>query len=168
MIFALLVLTVDDLAFAQETDDVDKPMIASTDKGLLDVELSLSPVPVEPDRETKLQIRFLQKDKSEVQQHIDYRIFIEKDGSEVFRIPNTHTNPGEVTMPYTFTSTGNFLIGVEIVGIHFQPIPTETATFSVVVVPEFPVGAAIAMAGAIATVLLFTHRRLIPMHSNVK
>jgi predicted secreted protein with PEFG-CTERM motif len=140
----------------------DEPMIAATDKGSLDVELSLSPLPLEPDQETKMHIRFLQKGKNEVQQHIDYQVFVEKDGKEVFRIPSTHTNPGEVTIPYTFTSTGSFMIGVEVKGLHFVPIPTETAFFSVTVVPEFPTGSVIVMASAITAVLLLARARLIP------
>jgi len=140
----------------------DESMIAPTDKGSVDIELSLSPLPLEPEQETKIHIRFLQKDKDEVQQHIDYQVFVEKDGNEVFRIPPSHTNLGEVTIPYTFTSTGNFVIGVEVRGIHFQPIPNETATFSVTVVPEFPVGSVVAMAGAIAAALLLTRSKLIP------
>lgn len=139
----------------------EKPMVTATDKGSIDVELSLSPLPLEPDQETKMHIRFLQKGTTVVQQHIDYQVFVEKDGKEVFRIPLTHTNPGAVTIPYAFTSPGSFTASVEVEGILFQPIPKETATFSVSVVPEFPASAVVVMVGAIAVALLFT-RRLIP------
>lgn len=139
----------------------EKPMVVATDKGSIDVELSLSLLPLEPEQETKMHIRFLQKGTTTVQQHIDYKVFVEKDGKEVFRIPLTHTNPGAVTIPYTFTSTGSFMVGVDVEGILFQPIPKETAMFSVSVVPEFPASAVVVMVGAIAVTLLFT-RRLIP------
>lgn len=155
-----LMLGMNDAVFAQNEDN-DMPMVASTDVGSVDVELSWSPTPLEPDQETRLHIRFLQPDTDVVQIHIDYKIFIESNGREVFRIPLTHTNPGIVTIPYTFTNVGDFIIGVEVEGILFQPIPMETAMFSVVVVPEFPI-ALIVMAGAVAGVLLFTRTRLIP------
>ncbi|MEM2759398.1 MAG: hypothetical protein QXW73_01225, partial [Nitrososphaerales archaeon] len=125
------------------------------------VELSLSPFPVEPQQETKMHIRFLQKGKDTVQQHIDYKIFVEKDGIEVFRIPLTHTNPGEVTIPYSFTSTGNFMIGVDVEGILFQPIPKETAVFSVTVVPEFPVSVMFVTAAILALMLLIIRFKLV-------
>ncbi len=134
--------------------DSNKPMVARTDKGSLDVELSLSPMPVEPDKETKLHIRFLQKGTEVVQPHIDYQVFASKDGNEVFRIPFTHTSEGVVTIPYAFNSTGSFVVGVEVYGILFQPIPKETATFPIVVVPEFPVGI-ILIAGLITGVSIF-------------
>ncbi|NMJ86706.1 MAG: hypothetical protein EX285_02510 [Thaumarchaeota archaeon] len=143
------------MVFAQETvEDENKPMIAPTDKGSIDVELSWSPIPLEPEQTTQLHIRFLQKDKVTLQQHIDYKIFVENDGIEVFRIPLTHTNPGEVTIPYAFTSTGSFLIGVDVEGILFQPISKETATFSVVVVPEFPISVMFIMTIVIAATII--------------
>lgn len=155
-------------AFAQSDaqNTSEKPMVVSTDKGSIDVELSLSPLPLEPEQETKMHIRFLQKGTTVVQQHIDYQVFVEKDGKEVFRIPLTHTNPGTVTIPHTFTSPGSFTAGVEVEGILFQPIPKETATFSVSVIPEFPASAVAVMVGGIAVTLLFT-RRLIPSHLKI-
>ena len=160
-ILLLPLLNVGVFAQSDAQNTAEKPMVVSTDKGSIDVELSLSPLPLEPEQETKMHIRFLQKGTTVVQQHIDYQVFVEKDGKEVFRIPLTHTNPGTVTIPYMFTSPGSFTAGVEVEGILFQPIPKETATFSVSVIPEFSASAVVAMVGAIAVALLFT-RRLIP------
>ncbi len=155
IILTVIILTGVNVVFAQETvEDENKPMIAPTDKGSIDVELSWSPIPLEPEQTTQLHIRFLQKDKVTLQQHIDYKIFVENDGIEVFRIPLTHTNPGEVTIPYAFTSTGSFLIGVDVEGILFQPISKETATFSVVVVPEFPISVMFIMTIVIAATII--------------
>jgi hypothetical protein len=152
---SVLIMSPGLQVLAEESGDISGPMIAATDKGSLDVELTVSPIPLEPEQETKLHIRFLRQGKDVVQEHIDYNIFVEKDGVEAFRIPLTHTNPGIVTIPYTFTSTGNFMIGVDVHGILFQPIPKETAKFSVTVVPEFPVGLALVMGfvTAVAVVL---------------
>ncbi len=160
LVVTMIILTAGGYASAQEgTGGMDQPMITSTDKGSLDVELSWSPVPLEPEQETKLHIRFLQKDKGVLQQHIDYKIFIEKDGREVFTTPLTHTNPGEVTIPYTFTSKGDFRTSVDVEGILFQPIPKETATFSVVVVPEFPLNVMIILSAVIAFSVLLPRMR---------
>ncbi len=169
LIGTMVILTGTELASAQEaTLGLEGPIVTSTDKDSIDVELSWSPTPLEPDQETKMHIRFLQKDKGILQQHVDYKIFIEKDGSEVYRIPITHTNPGEVTIPYTFTTTGDFLIGIDVEGILFQPIPKETATFSILVVPEFPVSAIIVMSVVIAFVVLLARAQPImkPIYKN--
>ena len=106
-------------------------LVVPTDKATLDVELSLTPSPLEQGQETNLRMRFLQKDKDLTQEHIDYRLFVESSGSEIYETPVIHSNPGLVIATYTFPYDGDFMIRVDIEGILFQPIPIETARFSV-------------------------------------
>ena len=132
---ALLVLSISS-AYAQESSE---PIKMEADS--VDVELKIEPFPIEPEQQTKLDIRFVEKGSDKTQIHVDYVVSIkDKDGNEVFRTPLTHTNEGEITVPYVFLSEGSHTIIVEIQGILFQPIPTETVEFSINVVPEFPLG----------------------------
>lgn len=147
------------LSFAYSYAQEEGPMRSPTDNESIDVEISLSPMPLEPDQETRMHIRFLQKDRDVVQPHIDYQVYVKNNGEEVFRIPLTHTNPGIVTIPYTFTSTGSHTIGVEVEGILFQPIPEEVVEFSVNVVPEFPLSVMV-VAAAVIAVSIFATRRM--------
>ena len=134
IIAVVITMNVSDFSdFSDEESTTQIRIKAPTDKGSLDVELALSPFPLQLERETDLRIRFLQKDKDLMQQHIDYKMFIEKDG-RIFETPLIHSNPGIAIATYTFPSRGNFLIGIDVEGILFQPIPPETAKFAVLVV----------------------------------
>jgi hypothetical protein len=106
-------------------------------------------------------VSFLKPSADTIQQHIDYDFAIMKDGQKVFSAvpagqPLLHTAEGVVTIPYTFQGNGDYSIQVSIAGINFVPISTETATFPIKVVPEFPIGViGAAMAALIgATVVL--------------
>lgn len=131
----LLVLSIS-YAYAQKSSEPIK-MEANS----VDVELTIEPSPIEPEQQTKLHIRFVEKDSDKTQVHVDYVVAImDANGNEMFRTPLSHTNEGEITIPFVFPSKGSHTIRVEIQGILFQPIPTETVEFNVNVVPEFPLG----------------------------
>lgn len=95
-----------------------------------------------------LTVSFLQPGSQTVQEHIDYNVkIVDSSGNQVFSAagqlnqPTLHTAEGVVTIPYTFQENGNYNITVEMTGILFIPMATETAEFSVNVTPEFPAGA---------------------------
>jgi hypothetical protein len=113
------------------------------------------------DRQVQFRISFLHPGTDQVHEHIDYDLIItDSDGDMVYSAagqlnqPTLHTEPGSVTIPYRFAENGSYTINVEMTGILFIPIATETAEFSVNIVPEFPAGAisvaAAVTAGAIA------------------
>lgn len=136
IILALLVSFGINNSYAQESSEPIKMEAKS-----VDVELKIEPFPIEPEQQTKLDIRFVEKGSDKTQVHVDYIVAIkDAEGNEVFRTPLTHTNEGEITVPFVFLSQGSHTIIVEVQGILFQPIPTETVEFSVNVVPEFPLG----------------------------
>lgn len=105
-----------------------------TDKGTLLVSISTEPTkPILGDL-TKLKIDFINPKTNEIQQHIDYRVTVTKDGTPVFGpIPLTHTSEGAVTIPVEFKENGEHKISVDIEGILFQPIPPEIVTFTEVI-----------------------------------
>ena len=105
-----------------------------TDKGTLLVSISTEPAkPVLGDL-TKLKIDFINPKTNHIQEHIDYKVTVTKDGAPVFGpIPLTHTSEGAVTIPVEFKENGEHKIIVDIEGILFQPIPSETVIFTEVI-----------------------------------
>jgi len=109
--------------------------IVSTSDGTLDVGINTYPTPKIPntDEPTKLKISFLKPDTERIQLHIDYRVSVTKDGDYVFGPMERllHTSPGSITIPVKFSENGSHMIHIEVEGVLFQPIPLETATFTI-------------------------------------
>lgn len=105
-----------------------------TDKGTLLVDIATVPETPKIGEETKLKIDFVNPNTNTIQEHIDYRVLVTKDGAAVFGpIPLTHTSEGAVTIPVEFRENGEHKITVDVEGILFQPIPKETVTFTMMI-----------------------------------
>ena len=117
-------------AFAAEPllpEDYDQ--ILPSEQGTLNIGLSVVP---ESDFISKLHIAWIKPNFNKIQEHIDYRVTIMKDGENIFGpIPLTHTSPGKVKIPVEFTSSGEHQVIIEMEGILFQPIPAETTVFTI-------------------------------------
>jgi hypothetical protein len=114
-------------AFAQTNSQT-----LSTEKGTLDVKLSYDDIM--PGQQAKLNVDFINPQTKKIQEHIDYRITVSKDGEAIFGpIPLTHTSIGSVKIPVEFVDKGVYLVEFEIEGILFQPIPVEKVSFEVAV-----------------------------------
>ena len=111
-------------AFAAEYDQ-----IVSTSDETLDVGIYT----IETEKTTLLKIEFLKPGTEKIQQHIDYRVSITKDGDYVFGPMSRllHTSPGSITIPVEFSENGAHIVHIEMEGILFQPIPLETATLTI-------------------------------------
>ena len=107
-----------------------------TDKGAIDVNVSYDDI--EPNIQTKINIDFLNPVTQKTQEHIDYTVTVTKDGQQVFGpIPLTHTSIGTVKIPIEFNQgEGVYKMNFEIEGILFQPLPTETVSFDIIVGEE--------------------------------
>ncbi|MBS3923465.1 MAG: copper-binding protein [Nitrosarchaeum sp.] len=115
-------------AFAQTNSQT-----LQTDKGTLDVKLSYDDISTGD--QTRLLIEFINPVTKKIQEHIDYRLAVSKDGEPVFGpIPLTHTSEGVVKgLKVEFPEEGIYLVEFEIEGILFQPIPAEKVSFDVTV-----------------------------------
>jgi len=126
-----------DLNYYHDDDDLDEnseySQIVSTSDGTLDVGIYTIPKTPNTEEPTKLMISFLKPDTERIQQHIDYRVSVTKDGDYVFGPMSRllHTSPGSITIPVKFSENGSHLVHIEVEGILFQPIPLETATFTI-------------------------------------
>ncbi len=114
--------------FAQESQQLP------TDKGTLLVNIATDPAKPTIHELTKLKIDFINPQTNSIQEHIDYKVSVTKDGTAIFGpIPLTHTSIGSVTIPVEFKENGKHEITVNVEGILFQPIPTETVTFTTMI-----------------------------------
>ena len=112
--------------------------------------------------DSKLKVSFLKQGTETIQQHIDYNVVVkDKDGKQIFSAatggqPLLHTAEGVVTIPVTFPGNGQYDVDVSVAGILFVPMNTQTASFSLNVTPEFPIGVVgVVMAALVgATVIL--------------
>jgi len=109
----------------------DYEQIISSENGTLDIGLSIDP-PAKANEVAKLHIGWIKPGFNKIQQHIDYKITVIKDGQNIFGpIPLTHTSVGTVKIPVEFTSNGEHQVKIEMEGILFQPIPLETTYFTI-------------------------------------
>lgn len=123
-------------AFAETPEDYEQ--VLPSENGTLDIGLSLVPDAKE-DSISKLHIGWIKPGFNKIQEHIDYRITVSKDGENIFGpIPLTHTSIGTVKIPVEFLESGEHQVKVEMEGILFQPIPLETTYFTINVGDEQP------------------------------
>ena len=124
-------------AFAESPEDYEQ--VLPSENGTLDIGLTVDP-PAKVNEVSKLHIGWIKPGFNKIQEHIDYRITVIKDGQNTFGpIPLTHTSIGTVKIPVEFTSNGEHQIKVEMEGILFQPIPLETTYFTIEVGGEQPI-----------------------------
>jgi len=114
--------------YAQEQSE---QQIVLTDKGTLKVGLSTIPVQPNLEEQTKFKINFINKNTEAIQEHVDYSVTITKGENQVFGTQLIHTTTGSITVPYEFQEAGEYLVSVDVQGILFQPIPTESAVFGI-------------------------------------
>jgi hypothetical protein len=105
----------------------------ATNAGTLKVGISTEPASPKPDGQSKLKIDFLNPQTNQIQEHIDYTVLVTNNGNSVFGpIPLTHTSLGTATIPVQFKDGENKVV-IDIQGILFRPIPSEKATFSIII-----------------------------------
>jgi hypothetical protein len=116
-------------AFAESAEDYDQ--VLPSENGTLNIGLSVVPQ-AEVNSVSKLHIGWIKPGFNKIQEHIDYKITVIKDGQNIFGpIPLTHTSVGTVKIPVEFTSNGEHQVKIEMEGILFQPIPLETTYFTI-------------------------------------
>ncbi|MDE1726672.1 MAG: hypothetical protein KGH89_05340 [Thaumarchaeota archaeon] len=106
-------------------------VIQPTSGGTIDVGFATDPASPTPGGNTNLQISFVNKSTHAIQQHIDYKVAVMEGSSQICGTQILHTAEGSVTIPCQFPDAATYQVVVEVDGILFQPIPPETATFTV-------------------------------------
>jgi hypothetical protein len=79
--------------------------------------------------EVKFKIDFINPKTDKIQEHIDYKFTLQKEGKNIFGpTPLIHTSTGSVTIPVEIVESGNYFGLIEFEGILFQPIPVRSST----------------------------------------
>lgn len=121
-------------AFAQNYNQV-----LSSDKGTLNVGITTIPEKPVAGGVTKFHIDFINPKTEKIQEHIDYKFTLQRDGTNVFGPTDLiHTSEGSVTIPVETIESGTYFGLIEIEGILFQPIPVEAASFSISILGNQP------------------------------
>ena len=114
-------------AFAQSNYYIVSP----SDIGTLNVGISTIPENPTPGGIVKFKIDFINPKTDRIQEHVDYKFTLQRDGENVFGpIPITHTSVGSVTIPVEVIEPGKYSGIIEFEGILFQPIPVERMSFT--------------------------------------
>ena len=129
VIFVLLIVPFLILPAFAQTNSQTLP----TEKGTLDIKLTYDEIV--PDKQTKINVDFINPQTQKNQEHVDWSVLVSKDGETIFGpIPLTHTSVGSVKIPIEFTQgEGVYTMNLTIEGILFQPIPPETVSFDILV-----------------------------------
>lgn len=148
---------IDDnsIAHAQQMQDSSRgnnssgTMRGISSVGTFEIVLDIEPFPIEPDRQTMLNITFIRlAEPPAIQINVGYDVFIlDENNNLIFRASNL-TGQGEeddflfsadgiVLFPYRFESTGDYTVHVKVLRVNFIPIHPEFVDFPITVVPEF-------------------------------
>jgi hypothetical protein len=115
--------------------EIDSTIVSETNGKSLDIKISPSVSPIKSQDEIKFKITFLQPN-DKVQVHVDYDFTVLHDGDEIFSASKQtgqallHTAEGTVTIPYSFLSSGLYMVKISVLGINFVPINPESADFT--------------------------------------
>ena len=122
----LLISLIITPAFAQ-TNSQTLP----TEKGTLDVTLSYDEIIL--GQLTTLKTDFINPQTQKIQEHIDWKFSIAKDGEVIWGPTQiSHTSTGSLeNLKYEFQEEGTYTLEFEIEGILFQPIPMEKVSFNI-------------------------------------
>lgn len=110
----------------------DYYQVSPTDKGTLNVGVATNPDKPVPGDDTRFKIDFINPKTEKIQEHIDYKVTIQRDGERIIGSANLiHTSEGSISIPVDSIESGTYFILIEVEGILFQPIPSEAVSFSI-------------------------------------
>lgn len=106
-------------------------VVQPTSGGTIDVGFATDPASPTPGGSTNLLISFINKSTHAVQEHIDYKVAVMEGSNQICGTQILHTAEGSITFPCQLPDAATYQVIVEVDGILFQPIPPETATFTI-------------------------------------
>ena len=128
LIVLMLIPLIITPAFAQ-TNSQTLP----TEKGTLDVKISYDEIVL--GQLTTLKTDFINPQTQKIQEHIDWRFSVSKDGETIWGPTQlSHTSEGSLkNLKFEFQEDGMYTLEFDIEGILFQPIPLEKVSFDITV-----------------------------------
>jgi hypothetical protein len=135
----------------------------NTPRGTYKVELDWEPPEIRLDTPVAFGLRLLGSDNLPLER-VNYDFTVTDSGGNVVQeFKNQNAELGIATHEVTFTNSGAMSVRVVLNSISGSPAGggtfTEQVEFGIVVVPEFPIGIAVASAGVLAAVVVATRFR---------
>jgi hypothetical protein len=132
--------TVSNAVLAQNTSNSSSSLTKLTDGRSITIKLEPSPNPIKSNEQTQLKVSFFKPNTEDIQPHIDYDMIISETNTNktIFQASNQtgqagiplHTAESIVTIPFTFSTKGEYTIKIPIYGILFNPIAPESVTYT--------------------------------------
>jgi hypothetical protein len=135
----------------------------ATARGTYEIELDWDPAEIQPDGAVVFGVTMTDSTGFPLER-VNYDLVIKDSGGNIVKeFKNQNAELGLATHEVTFNTTGRMTVTVTLHSISGTPAGggtfTETVDFSIVVVPEFPVSAAIIAAVIIGMVVLMTRAK---------
>jgi hypothetical protein len=164
--------TEDDAAFMVEVmaaEEVKGPamptMTQRTAGERFDVEVVFSPAVIEPDKSQSFALSFFNAKKEFVERTVFYDFSIVKDGQELVTRKGQLAPTGTAIEKFTFTEEQAGPVTLKVDNVRILGEAAESAddtSFSVTVVPEFPIGIMLVVTSAIAAMVLVGRFKKLP------
>lgn len=145
----------------EQVEILKPPLNQETPRGTYKVQLDWEPTTIEPGKEVEFAFTFFDSTGFPLQR-VSYNFVVtDGDGKTVVDLKNKFTDSGTDFQKVTFDKGGSKTVSVTINSVSGQDTGqfTETADFNIMVVPEFPVSAAIIAAAVIALAIAVTRLR---------
>lgn len=135
------------------------PLSKPTASGAFSVDLYWQPAVIEPDKPTSIGIVIFDRQHNVKRGAIYDLLITGADDKVVLDLKKVVAQEGQGTHEVTFDSPGRFHVTVTYLGDQEGGIPeriTEKAEFDLIVIPEFPLGVAAAMAAIVGMMIALT------------
>ncbi len=146
-------------------------MVLPTVNKSVNVEVTLSAMTLEPNKEVTIALRFLDPTTNQPLKHCNYDLTVtDSSGTAVVDKKAIHTHTCTDSQSVRFTSTGSYTLSVNVIGTGIPPPPFDTshsglATTSLKVVPEFPLTTILPLVlafGAVVAVMRIRSSKKLP------
>ena len=151
----------------EELEVPEPPLSKGTPRGTYSVELDWEPASIEPGQEVEFGFSFFDNTGFPIERVSYDFVVLDGNATELVNMQNQFSDDGTAFQKVTFEQGGAKTVSITINSVSGQDTGsfTETVDFDIVVVPEFPVSAAIIAAIVIGLVVAATRLRRISFGS---
>ena len=110
----------------------------TTESGTMKIGMYTIPENPLPGQDAEIRVDFINAGTNQLLEHIDFEGSVINSKNTITKIPPIHSVNGSTTIPIVFMDKDEYEINVDVSGILFYTIPTQTVTFtkSIEDVPE--------------------------------
>jgi len=102
----------------------------TTESGTIKVGMHTIPENPLPGQDAEIRVDFINAGTNQLLEHIDFEGSVINSKNTITKIPSIHSVNGSTTIPIVFMDKDEYKINVDVNGILFYQIPTQTVTFT--------------------------------------